>query len=204
MLGGVDEALGHRQEGGGRRGGGHRRGRDQGRRARRNAAEQRRAGPRQPLRRADHRRHVAEGGDRLGHRAARRAGADPRLRDAARRHRLRHRTARPAREPLSRADRAGRRRAGDGGPALPRRRARTRAHRAARARPGDPEPRARERGWVRACQPGGDHRAGHRRPRQCRDPPDGRGRASRKGFAPTTPSSPTGWRGIGADPRYRG
>ena len=75
-------------------------------------ADKRRAGPRQSLRRADHRGDDSEGVDRLGHRPAWRTGADPRLRDAARRRRLRHRPPRPDRQLPVRRHAAGRRRAG--------------------------------------------------------------------------------------------
>ena len=111
----------HREAGGGRCRGGDRHSRRPDRRARGHAAEQRRTGPGPTLRRADHRSHVAEGRDRQRHRPARRAGADPRLRDAARRRRLRHRAARADRE-LSAPDTARHRRPGPRGPAVPRRR----------------------------------------------------------------------------------
>ena len=67
----------------------------------------------QPLRRADHRSHVAEGVDRQRHRPARRAGADPRLRDAARR----RSASAPGRSARSRAS-CSRHRAPTGGPVM--------------------------------------------------------------------------------------
>ena len=111
-LGGVDKALGDRDAGGRRGGEGDRRSQDRGGGPRPDPADQRRAEPRLDVRRAHYRGDDAEGVDRLGHRPARRAGADPGLRDAALRDRLRHRTPGPDRELSLRADRAGVRRAG--------------------------------------------------------------------------------------------